>query len=33
MSVVRYRRVLAAFFRNALVREMSFRGTFFITLI
>ena len=33
MSVVRYRRVLAAFFRNALVREMSFRGNFFITLI
>ena len=33
MSVARYGRVLATFFRNALVRELSFRGNFFITLV
>lgn len=33
MSARQYRRVFGTFFRNALVREMSFRGNFFITLI
>ena len=33
MALSQYRRVLATFFRNALVREMSFRGNFLITLI